>query len=124
APLIALAILFAPMFFAMVLISLRLFPLDVTVAVPGWTPSDSEEDQELARGIDGAPARPGLPHERAGAGPHHRGRIEWPVPLAVVVASRPAVLLRGGRARVRRGSDARLLAVRGARRGVLDPTAT
>jgi len=34
-------------------------------------------------------------------------------------ASRPAVLLRGARARIRRRSDARLLAVRGARRGVL-----
>jgi len=40
------------MLFAMVLISLRLFPLDVVVVVPGWTPSDSEEDQELARNIE------------------------------------------------------------------------
>jgi hypothetical protein len=52
-PLEALAILLCgPVLFAMVLVSLRLFPLDVVMVAPGWTPSDSEDDQEVARQIE------------------------------------------------------------------------
>jgi hypothetical protein len=42
-------LLWMPTFFAMVVISLRLFPLDVGVVAPGWTPGDAEADQDIAR---------------------------------------------------------------------------
>jgi hypothetical protein len=47
--LIALALLIVlPICWGMLMISLRLFPVDIDVVGAGWTPGDSEADQELA----------------------------------------------------------------------------
>ena len=43
------ALLVLPTFWAMVTINLRLFPADIKLVREGWTPGDSEEDQELER---------------------------------------------------------------------------
>ena len=43
------ALLLFPTLWAMVMISVRLFPLDITVVREGWTPGESEEEQELER---------------------------------------------------------------------------
>jgi hypothetical protein len=41
-----------PVFWVLLMISLRLFPVDVGVVVEGWSPGDSEEDRALAREFD------------------------------------------------------------------------
>lgn len=42
-------LLLFPTLFAMVAISRRLFPPDIEVVVPGWSPGESEDDRELER---------------------------------------------------------------------------
>lgn len=42
-------LLVLPTFWAMVMINLRLFPTDIVLVREGWTPGESEEDQELER---------------------------------------------------------------------------
>jgi hypothetical protein len=38
-----------PTFWGMMMINLRLFPADIKLVREGWTPGDSEEDQEIER---------------------------------------------------------------------------
>ena len=45
---LAVLLLF-PTLFGMVAISRRLFPPDIDVVVPGWSPGDSEDDREIER---------------------------------------------------------------------------
>jgi len=40
-------LLWFPLLWGMVLVSLWLFPIDVTMVRPGWTPGDSDADREL-----------------------------------------------------------------------------
>ena len=42
-------LLVLPTFWGMVMINLRLFPTDIVLVHEGWTPGDSEDDQELQR---------------------------------------------------------------------------
>jgi hypothetical protein len=45
-------LLLLPTFWAMLAISVRLFPLDIEVVRGGWRPGESDEDRELERSFD------------------------------------------------------------------------
>jgi hypothetical protein len=49
----SLAILIVlPTFWGMLMINLRLFPVDIAIVREGWTPGDSDEDRELERDFE------------------------------------------------------------------------